>query len=89
MSPDGKTVTVTNMANDGSTGASGTASGDQQYVTTNVIPGGSSVTSMSVSGNNGGPAGAVASAGSSSTGAQPLYTPNVSSQPRLYNLPRV
>lgn len=72
VSPDGKTVTVTHAANDGSSGAIGSASGNHQYVATNIIPGGSSVISSS-SGSNGAPA--VASAAS---GAQPLYTPNVS-----------
>ncbi|WIA20447.1 hypothetical protein OEZ85_004857 [Tetradesmus obliquus] len=101
VSPDGTTVTafgngppgisMTNIAPDGSSMASGSAMGDQQSVTTTTIPGGSSVTSTSSS--NGpaaaGPAGASASAGavassssssgSSSDGAgaggQPLYTP--------------
>ncbi|WIA40749.1 hypothetical protein OEZ86_004432 [Tetradesmus obliquus] len=94
VSPDGTTVTafgngppgisMTNIAPDGSSMASGSAMGDQQSVTTTTIPGGSSVTSTSFS--NGpaaaGPVGASASAGavaSSSGGAgaggQPLYTP--------------
>uniref|UniRef100_A0A383W1V4 Uncharacterized protein n=1 Tax=Tetradesmus obliquus TaxID=3088 RepID=A0A383W1V4_TETOB len=98
VSPDGTTVaafgngppgiSMTNIAPDGSSMASGSAMGDQQSVTTTTIPGGSSVTSTSFS--NGpaaaGPmgasasAGAVASSSSSGSGApgaagQPLYTP--------------
>jgi hypothetical protein len=93
VSPDGSTVTafgsgppgisMTNIASDGSSMASGSAMGDQQTVTTTTIPGGSSVTSTSFSnGPYSGPVGASASAvaGSSSgagagVGGQPLYTP--------------